>query len=102
MSASLEQQIGAVQLRLAQHQAMAVSHASATRQLLREKLSSPLVLLAAAAAGFAIYRFNPLRRAKPDASMKSAGAAATWTQLLDALPLVTALVSLLPTLNKKS
>lgn len=97
MAASLNQQIVLVQQHLAQHRLESALHAATLQQGLRERLASPLALLTAGAVGFAINRLLPWRSNKP-----GAGSAAPWTKLLDAIALLTALVNLIPSANKKS
>ena len=66
-SASLNLRIREVEQRLARRQTLIRAGAATLGRDIREKLSSPIALLVAVGAGFAIGQFSQCKRAEPDA-----------------------------------
>jgi len=86
--ASLDQQIRMVEQRLLQRRASSASHFALFRWQLREKLTSPLVLLLAGGIGFAM---GPSKRSKP---AESSAAASAGNAAIRFLPTMFSMVSL--------
>jgi hypothetical protein len=97
MPASLDRRIRETEQRLADRQRSAGVHAAALDRTLREGLSSPITLLIAAGAGFALGQFSRRRRARacPDGEPPRAGRS-ILAALMEALTLASTVMAMLP------
>lgn len=101
-SLPLRSRIRAAERQLAQRQADVRSHAAALGRGARASLGSPAALLAGVGAGFALGLFTKRRRASPRPPPVEPAAArpSIFASLLDAVTLVTTVMSLFPALGR--
>jgi hypothetical protein len=98
---SLDRRIREVEVRLAGRQAAIGSRSAALGRNVRESLGSPIALLAAAGAGFAIGQFSKRKRAEPHADSAPASTRPSiLATALDALTLATTVMALLPAMRR--
>ena len=102
MSAPLKLRIRAAERQLAERQADVRSHSAALGRSARASLGSPAALLAGVGAGFALGLFTRRRRASspPQHSEPTTVRPSVFASLLDAVTLVTTVMSLFPALGR--
>jgi hypothetical protein len=95
--ASLDRRIRQAEQRLADRQRSTGVHAAALGRTLRGALSSPVTLLIAAGAGFALGQFSKRRgaRACPDGDPPRAGRS-IFATLMEAITLASTVMAILP------
>lgn len=102
MPASLNRRIREAEQRLAGRQRSTGVHAAAVGRNLREGLSSPITLLIAAGAGFALGQLSKRKRAQARADSDPPRARVSiFAMLMEALPLATTVMGMLPALRRE-
>jgi hypothetical protein len=100
--APLNQRIREAEQRLAGRQRSIGFRAAALGRNLREKLSSPITLLVAVGAGFAIGQFSKRKRAEPRAdSDPPSTRPSIFATLMDAFTLATTVMAMLPAIRRQ-
>ena len=100
--APLNQRIREVEQQLAGRQRSIGFRAAALARNLREKLSSPITLLVAAGAGFAIGQFSKRKRAEPHTGTDPANTRPSiFATLMDAFSLATTVMAMLPAIRRE-
>lgn len=99
---SLERRIREVEARLADRQRAVGAGAAALESGVRAAMTSPLALLAAVGAGFAIGQYSKRRRAAPQvASGPAVVRPSIFATLMEVLTLASTVMAILPALRRR-
>jgi hypothetical protein len=99
---SLDERIRQTERQLAGRQSSIGVRAAALGRSVRENLSSPIALLVAAGAGFAIGQYSKRKKAEPTAeSEPSSVRPSIFATLMDAITLATTVLAMFPAMRRE-